>query len=602
MSPARRTEKICAGCSRDMLKAAILLEGKRYCKACWKKYFRPVPCQECRKMTSSYLGATPVTCKSCRSKSRFCVECGKHMVAQATGKVLPDGSALCPACVGKTREPGKCSNCGHVTKHLVRDAKAGFDEPVCSTCRHSVRPLIDCGICGKNKYLSGEIDGKLVCYSCFQEHQPTLCPSCGKVPLRAARSVCSDCEWRATVRQRAGELAGSLNQPWCRKLFLTFVEEHLETYGGYDTNLRFESYLPFFAALDSAFLSAENLMVDDVVHLFRVGDFKRYASPYSFLVKRGLVVESGVDDRSDALELASQSKMLQAVSGAWYGSLMVEFQAELVKINGRYKEHGWVGRRRRFAHTSITKFIRTAIKFCASARDVTVSTQFGNHHIQEYLVQTPGNREMLSPFVRFLRLNRKTFVRLKIPKKAQSFLNLDNIMATERCNGYLRQWLNPPDDNVKEALICLLMLLYAQRPSRIVLMQTDHIFEEKDGVYSIVVGKKKTLKLHEAVVIVLKRYLEQREATAKDDGGNKYLFPGRVRGSHLNQVSIKDYLRIYSVTSRELYATAMYRAVSMGVRLPSTLINGFGVSIKTAIAYLGFVDEQMYKDTKNLFR
>jgi hypothetical protein len=586
-----------------MAKAAILHEGDGYCKACWKKYFRPVPCQECGKPTSSYMGAAPVTCKGCRSKNRSCKGCGRTIPVKRIGKVFPDGSALCSRCVVQSAEPKKCPNCNNVTKHLIRDTKAGFNEPVCSSCRHRARLLITCGICGNKRHLSGEIDGKQVCFTCFQAHKPTVCPTCGKVRLSMSKSMCSDCEWKATVRKHAGELADSLSQPWCGKLFVAFTEDALETYGGYDTNLRFESNLPFFAAMDAAFTSVDNLVVDDVVRLFPVGEFSRYPLAYSFLVKRGLVVEYGVDDRLDALNLARQEKLLKSVTGKWYGSLMVEYHADLLKIHERYKERGWVGRRRRFTVKTVTLMLSLAIKFCEGTKTVRTSTQFENYHIEEYLTLASGNRELLSPFVRFLRTKRKTFARLKMPKKKEgNRINIDNIMSTERCNQLIRQWLNPPDSCVKQALICMLMLFYAQRPPRIVLMQTDHIFQEKDGDYAIVIGKKKTLQIHVAVGQVLTRYLEQREAAVANDRNNKYLFPGLIAGSHLSEISIRDYLRWYGVSSRELYATAMYRAVSKGVRLPSSLINAFSVSPKTAVAYLGLVDEQMDKDIENMFR
>ena len=602
MSPAIRTENfICGGCNRETVKAAILFEGQGYCKTCWKKLFSPVPCQDCGKPTSSYQGQTPVKCKTCRAKNRSCTGCGKVIPTNHVGKVFADGSALCDNCVRQTKPESTCPGCGNVTKHLARDRKSGFDEPVCSACRHKGKKEIVCAICNKRKYPRGTIDGKSVCHTCFEKHQPTMCPTCGKVSIPLSRTQCRDCELQEAVRKDTQKHAESLQQAWCRNLLMAFLEEHLKAYGGYDTGLRFENYMPFFRMLDITFKSVDDLTVEDVLRNLPDGNFNKYMIPYSFLLKRKLIVEIH-DDRRDGLNLSSQARMLEQVRSKWYGTLMQEYQDELVKVHERYKERGWVGRKRRFTLKSITGMLKTAMTFCELTTDIKTSTQFDNHHIEEFLAKKPGCRDMLSPFIRFLRLKRKTFARIKMPKKVRSYLNLDSIMDGDRCDALLRQWLHPTDGKVKESLICLLMLLYAQRVPKIVMMQLDHIFEEKTGVYTIVVGKKKTLRLHEAVSDLLRKYLSQRKTSALDDDQNPFLFPGFFKGSHISETSVRAYLQLYGVTGRELYSTALYRAVSMGVRIPSSLVSAFGVSVKTATAYTGILNEQMYKDTENCKR
>lgn len=559
-----------------------------------------VPCEECGKFTSSYQGATPVKCKRCRAKGRTCAKCGREFAVKHVGKVFDDGSAYCSNCVRGGKEMQICPNCGLETKHLSRDVNAGFHEPVCSTCRHRKRPILPCDICGNERHFYGVLDGKNLCHSCYEERQPTMCAVCGKVHVASARTICKDCEYKDFVRKSVWRESAKLRQVWCRNLYAEFIDAQLEAYGGYDTNLRRPKQFPLFLIMDNSFKALADITAESLMILLRMNDQKNYRLLYGYLVQRGIIIEFTIDEREDAIAVANIEAAIKRIEGKWYHQLILGFRDELMKLNERYQERGWVGRKRRFSLTTCCDNLLAGIRFCEFTKGISRSTEFEQEHVYDYLKVKRGTRDTLAHFLRYMKLRRKTFERLKLPPKKRKDINVDNILPTKKCNELIHKWLNPPDSEVKISLILLLMLLYAQRPRHIALMQLDHIFE-KDGVYSIVIGKKKKLVLHDAMGNLLKRYFDLRTTKAMDDESNKYLFPGEYSGTFLSVDSIMNYPNRYGVSCRKLYATAVYRAVSLGIRIPNDLVSALGVSIKTATGYVGLLNEQMYQDVEDAY-
>lgn len=289
----QRAHKICDGCGRDMAKASILYDGKAYCLRCFKKHFWGVPCDTCGNLTSAFHGQQPVTCKACRSKGRTCIDCGVLIVnkgeqGRKIGLKLPDG-VVCSVCRDHYREKRPCAACGRPARYLSRDIKAGFTEPVCSSCRHQSRNYVHCSQCGSYRYEFGEIDGKKVCFSCYRLHNPTSCPGCGKAGIFPAREMCAECTWKAFVRTKVKETTAGFSHEWCKGLFGDFCEELITRYGGYDAKEKLPFYVPFFVDIDRAFPNQDDVTVAALFRLFKDGALRKYYVPYIFLESKGLI-------------------------------------------------------------------------------------------------------------------------------------------------------------------------------------------------------------------------------------------------------------------------------------------------------------------------
>jgi len=575
-----------------MPKAHAVHEGKGYCATCYKREFKKVPCERCGKTMRTLGGLGPSICKSCRTKDRTCVRCGKD-VPQAGLSV--EGGVACPSCTRHFKEPEACPACGQLSLYLARDFRNGFTVPVCQQCRR--KGHITCPCCGKHRRPAGSTsDGRLVCEKCLEtDGKPFICPKCGKAGKRHSATRCWDCYWTDRVADKMRSSASLLTRPWTKDAFASFIPALSDRINAGELSMRIERHFLFFAKLDAAFRTPADATAPAMVEAFGLDGLRRHASAYGFLKKEGIIPQQQAEELSAAAALVTQERLVASCASEWHHGLIAGFYAHLCQLSKRYEQRGWVGKRMRFGHRTVTAALRAAVKFVTSLGGMRVSSvqQIEQVQLDRFIMDNRGYMNGVRAFVRYLNKTQKLFRKLKIDSVSRN-LPRSILLGNDKYTLLVREWLNPSDETLKESIICLLMLLYAQRANRIVRLRLSDVSRGNDGVYRILFGKTE-IALDQRVGALFDRYLAVRKslATMEDAWENDYLFTGRAPGHHLKEASVSYYLKKYGVTAEQMFSTSLYNAYLSGLRHPKILVKAFGITNITAVKYMNLINSRM---------
>jgi hypothetical protein len=145
------------------------------------------------------------------------------------------------------------------------------------------------------------------------------------------------------------------------------------------------------------------------------------------------------------------------------------------------------------------------------------------------------------------------------------------------------------------------MLLYAQKIPKITRLKLEDVRYRK-GEYLMQFGKF-DMPLDEDVAILMSRYLASRRALSPADSAeeNDYLFTGRMRGEHLHDGTVYEYLQSNKITARQLYATSIIKAYHHGMRQPKMLMDAFGINRTTAMMYFFYYHQEGRDEIRDLF-
>ena len=575
-----------------MLKAQAVHEGKGYCATCYKREFKKIPCERCGKTTRTPGGLGPAVCKSCRTKDRTCVRCGKD-VPQAG--LMVDGGVACTPCARHFKEPQQCPVCGQLSLYLSRDSRNGFTVPVCQQCRR--KGHITCPCCGKNRRPAGSTsDGRVVCAKCLEtDGMPFVCPKCGRTGKRHSATRCWDCYWEERVSAKMRSAVALLSHAWTRDAYTRFIPSLLERIGSGELSTRLERYFLFFAKLDASFATPAEATAPGMVSAFGLDGLRQHATAYGFLVKEGIIPKQHADDLSASAALGKQERLVASCAGAWHHGLIQGFYGHLCELSKRYEQRGWTGKRMRFGHRTVTAALRAAVKFvtCIDGMGVGSVQQIEQVQLDRFIMDNRGYMHGVRAFVRYLNKTQKLFRKLKIDSVSRN-LPRHIFLGNDKYTFLLREWLQPSDETLKESIICLLMLLYAQRGSRIVRLRLSDVSRGNDGVYRVSFGKTE-IALDQRVGVLLDRYLSMRKslATMEDAWENDYLFTGRAPGHHLKEASVSYYLKKYGVTAEQLFSTSIFNAYLSGLKYPKVLVKAFGITNITAVKYMDLISPRM---------
>lgn len=591
-SPAKNIRTTCDRCGKPMPKAHAVHDDKGYCQSCYCKIFKSVPCEKCGKSVRTPAGAGPATCKKCKTIGRICVRCGKDV--PRAGLVVEDGVA-CPSCARYFKAPQPCPVCGQLSLHLSRDFKNGFTEPVCQQCRR--KGHITCPSCGKNRRPAGTTtDGRVVCKTCLKtDGRPFTCPKCGKQGKRHSAIRCDACYWRDNVEKKLRNAVLMLEHDWVRNAFSGFIYALSQRIDSRIAAIRLERHFLFFARLDAHFDKHTAATARGMIAVFGLDGLRRHAAAYAFLVKSELIPSQSANDIKKEAAIEDQTKILKACENRWYRDLLGNFLRHMNTVGQRYADRGWNGDHQRFGPRTILMALKSASKFLESLDQEIVRSvsQIEQIHVDRFLTDHKGYRDSVRAFVRFLNKTQKLFRKLKIESIARNIpphIFLDRTKYSDLLKG----WLSTSDDTVKESIIGLLMLLYAQRAKQLVRLRLSDISHGHDGMYRVVFGRTE-IQLDRRIGDLLDRYLPARKALAvmEDSWENGYLFTGRSVGDHLTEAAVSYYLKKHNVTAEQVFATSILYAYLGGLRHPKVLVKAFGITDFTAIKYLNLISPRL---------
>lgn len=381
---------------------------------------------------------------------------------------------------------------------------------------------------------------------------------------------------------------------WARESFGQFITELISRIGAHNAALRLNRYFLFFAKLDSITANPKSLTVEDLIEHFGLEGIRRHAIPYGFLVKSEILPRHPARLLRKATETENQRLILVRAERFWYHDLLCNFCRHQKKISERYEDHGWVGQSPRYTPQTVTGNLRSAAKLLESLRlDTQSIRQIDQCDIDLFLTQSPGYRDSIRAFVRYLNREEKLFRKIQLDKVARN-LPPNLFLEPQKYKTLLKTWLSPPQELLKESLICLMMLLYAQKANKLVQLKLSDISRTRDGVFKIILAKSE-ISLDKRIGTLLDDYLKTRKALSsmEDEWENDYLFPGRAQGSYLSEATVTYYLKKYDISAEMLFASAIHYAYLNGMRHPKVLVKALGISDLTAIKYLNLINPRL---------
>ena len=538
-------------------------------------------------------------CRACSLKGRTCIRC--NVPTPSAAKIV-EGGVACRKCYQQFyKKLNKCGLCGEMSTRVHLSPSKGFpDIAACIKCRR--KKYVHCASCQQFLYPAGKrSDGRDVCKPCLERgDKPFVCLTCGKEGLCHSKVKCQDCYWKIVSKKRFEEMVVKLNHEWSRDAFSNFYAELIARQNSKKIAcVTLKQYFKLFAMLDSVFDNPNKITVDYLYDTFGSEGLRRHSISYGFLVKQNIIPSVPEKTRADYPGLRHQKNLLERAKGTWYETLMERFYLHRIKIHKRYLARGWGEKRERMLQVTITTQLRTAYKFLK-----LVTEKEGVSSIQElrqsgydlFTKVHSNSQNMLGAFIFYMNRKEPLFEQLAHTSVAAS-LSEDAFLQNSKYEELVKLWINPSETTLKESLICLLILFYAQMPNRIVKLKFKDITQDTDGLFRVSFGQTE-INLDRRIGNLLGRYLETRQALSmmEDTKDNVYLFPGRRYGHHMVSPTITYYLKKHGVQAPQLYATCIYKAFINGLRQPQVLVNALGISLQTAQHYLRIINPRLVSE------
>ncbi len=598
----------CSSCYKRLPKVVCLECGKKHrtlprpdfiCSTCCRSKRHCVSCGKTTGLTNYYRWKNGVICGKCHYRLTAevsCIKCSKKLRGNAE---WPEGKPVCRECRSEMEKPRLCLHCGNYSLFVDTYPEAGLPEQICLRCRNNAR--VTCAECLKHrKPAAVNEQGKIICKQCLERSQPFICPECGKAGIPHSKSKCLDCYWRHRLFSQAAGVRALFEREWMPELFESFLQETFERKTAQWTCLRFDYYYRFFVKLDSMFESLESMSAERLLEKFGPDGLRRYAIPVDYLASCKLIRALSQEELVDAARRLSTQRMIKACEGKWYKSLMDGFYANLERLNQRYRNRGWIGEKERYRPMTQAKAVAAAKKFLEYADQCGVrdAGQLHQHVLDGFITEQSGYRHAVRTFIKYLNKHARMFRKLRLDKQAGN-INPELFISPRRCAELAAEWTAAQGDDTRNALILMMMLLYAQPAEKIVRLKLSDIFRDEAGKYRILFGSTE-IHLEPRISALLTRYLEHRRVLSIMDSPkqNEWLFPGRRLGNHLSPYSVSSILRKYELTADKLFATAILNAYMSGIRHPKVLVRAFGITRVTAMKYLRLIDPRMLDEVE----
>jgi len=392
-----------------------------------------------------------------------------------------------------------------------------------------------------------------------------------------------------------------LNHTWAKDLFADFLQSLSDTHIPHYVAMHVEKYFPFFAAIDVTFDTCNELDSYVLLKQFSPDGLRRFTIPYDYLAKSGIIKPLTRTEIASEQETRSQSKLIIQTEGCWYQKDMISFYEHLQELSKRYKDRGWKDKAK-YKPRTITGALRAALLFYQHATQCgdIENRQIHQAVIDEFIDNNPGYKQALRTLLSYLKKHEKLFRRLKIecPNPA---IPKGTFIPPSKYGELLRQWLSAEGTDTKKAIIGFLMLMYAQPATRIVRLRIEDLQKNSNGAYKLAFGTSE-IALDMRISEVLNRYLISRDEllATRGEPENNWLFPGRKYDCHVTTASITELIHSFSVSSDQMFATAIFNAYQTGMQQPKVLVNAFGITSATAIKYLKLIDPRMFDEVKSL--
>nr|WP_223965467.1 hypothetical protein [Burkholderia diffusa] len=383
---------------------------------------------------------------------------------------------------------------------------------------------------------------------------------------------------------------------WAREAFTQFFTELRARRGDLAAAAAHDRHFAFFLKLDTNFPDPKKIDAESLVKAIDLLKLRLFDLPLNFLRREGLIADFSHVDLQDTAYHAAQQRVLDAASGHWYATVLERYATKLSERHKRSRQRGWIGKHARFLPRTITNYLRTAHRFLAwlDQHDVHAVQGIERQKLDAFLVEFPGLRDGLRPLVQYLNDHEKLFAKVRIETRPKN-LPQEILLPDHQYHSLLARWLSAADDELREALMGLMMTLYCQSLKKTVSLELAQFQQTSDGQIRAQFGKHATLLL-EPVAKVLTRYLEQRASpsTFLREATSPYLFPGRNVNAPLSPLTASRRLhQKYGVSAAQLFTTGLFHAYRGGVQHPKVLVTNLGISMITAMKYFELLSPQL---------
>ncbi|MFD9069099.1 hypothetical protein [Streptomyces lasiicapitis] len=574
-----------------------LREGLRCCSHCWTKS-RTARCARCGRdrPVGGHDGQGEAVCVSCRQTDplhhRRCDGCGEMRIRR---RRTADGGGLCPACcnnpyalcatcgawrpcwfastpaprcqpcTAKARRQAVCVRCG---QHRRVNNRTADSEPLCATCGAPPSP---CDGCGKTYRISALLpDGRRLCQTCWTKHPIAKkpCARCGAVARPFHRGMCPDCARDRSLRE---VFAGPDGQV---RLELQGVVDTLRALDA-RTVLRWVHKMPARRAVFRALATATGPVTHQSLDAVADGHVVDHL--------RALLVAHGVLAARDE-HLARIERWLPKV----LGRLPDAGERRIVEQWARWQPLRRLHQLPEHRPTSpgqacgIRQEIRAVVRLLewlpAQGSGLASCTQ---DHIDAYLATGPAERLRIRSFLHWT--SRHHHTRALTAPFYTSSLAADIVAADTRWR-LVHRLVHEPDIAIRDRTAGLLLLLFAQPPSRICALTRDDVQDDgltlrlRLGTHPVEIPPPLDSMLRE-----LMRYPVSK-AHRLEPGPSRWLFPGARAGRPVEPVSLSRRLKALGIRPRPARNASL---MDLAAELPAFVFSRLlGFSEQTAANWM----------------
>jgi len=570
-----KPKRICNICGKEG-KVARKINDKSFCPSCYKKYFQKQEmCTKCGKLSFVELRINNLPiCSSCYhkfyKKTFICYNCNNLSIS---AKVI-DGEHFCPKCYNKLlRTKRICYICGNeaIASKLIDNRS------VCPSCyRKYYQPKRLCDLCGQEDIVCLILNGKNICHSCYHKTEG-ICENCGGTTKDhyTFRRMCKECWYTQKlqtfiVSSKYFFTNNHIYDLFCR--YADIVIKHRKPIGAYfnTTNL-----IDLFLFIDRDNINCDNISIE---YIYKLEDNFHHMTVQQF--QNFLIIEN-ILEPVESLSIFDKVrfKYINKLTGSFSDTLL-KYTDYLIGICKKYKTKGWENR---LSIGTCMNYSYTTFRFLSFISEKLESIhELTNHEIDEFLAKMLYTYGHLRQFVKWLNNNVSLFIKLKLPHSHEDCFGLDTYNEDEILLIFESLFMN--QTSYKDKMVCLLLILYAVRPTEISKLTL------KDFVYSTTESRlyvrKKWIILNPIIGSILNNYI-QIERTNSYSFGSKFdwIIPGKIYDKPISTDSIYTILKKYNISSRKAFRTVIMNQYMDNIYSPALLVHGLGINFKTAISY-----------------
>ncbi|MCX4405895.1 MULTISPECIES: hypothetical protein [unclassified Streptomyces] len=548
----------CSKCYRIAATTSRTSDGKPLCTLCTREdALNHEPCSRCGR-TASIVRRTieERLCRRCFDMpTAVCSSCGRSRPCYYATTDNP----LCLNCVRRLRiKIEQCVKCGNVHPVRGRTAEGG---PLCWGCSHRRGP---CGTCGQVRRVYGHTaDGTGLCHSCYDKNPVSWgeCHRCGVRERLHSHGLCHQCTANDQISQLLTGPVGIIRgeaEPLLTALHTSPPKAVL----AWIRRPTPRTLLTAIAA-DTGPITHEYL--DQLPHQQRAIQH----------IRSTLVAAGALESRDEYLA-ALENWLAQALSD-------IEDPTERKLVRSFANWHHLRRLRKNTSNTygqihGVRRDVRAAIQLLAwlreSGRTLATCTQ---SDIDRWTTEGPWLRHIARTFLLWAVEHRHASA-VEIPLAPRE----DDATGIEQTRRWeiVRRLFHEETTDLADRVAGLLVLLFAQRLSKIAALTVDHVRQES-GVVSLALGTH-PLELPPPLDVLVLRLVEERKGQAVvgqvDD--HPWLFPGAFAACPLTNKQMMRRIHRLGIRAKPARNTAL---LDLAGELPAVVLSRLlGITVTTA--------------------